>query len=76
MGALGPGATPGGQWLVSRNVGRAAPLNAKQVPDDEMLNGVLHPALRKTRPLRKLGVAEGWPTLLGRCRQDQVDQEG
>ena len=41
-----------------------------------MLNGVLHPALRKTRPLRKLGVAEGWPTLLGRCRQDQVDQEG
>ncbi len=41
-----------------------------------MKHGVLHAALGKTGPFRKLGVAETRRALLGCRRQDQVDQEG
>jgi hypothetical protein len=41
-----------------------------------MTNGVLHAALGKASPFRKLGMAEAGNALLGFRSQNQVDQEG
>ena len=62
---------PGSQRFVPRNVGRTAPLDAKQVPVHKMQEGLLHTSLGEAGPLRKLRVVEAGAALLGRRRQDQ-----